>query len=75
MQLTLKVNQGEGDYEVSTNLYTIASGRIGHIGEPYVPIQGANIAWLLANGFITETKNTKPKSATIETAGTEGSQE
>ena len=23
MQLTLKVNQGEGDYEVSTNLYTI----------------------------------------------------
>ena len=56
-------------------MYTITSGRIGHIGEPYVPIEGANIAWLLANGFITETKNTKPKSATIETAGTEASQE
>ena len=53
-------------------MYTIASGRIGHVGEPYVPIQGADIAWLLAGGFITENKNTKPKSATIETAGTEG---
>ena len=56
-------------------MYIIASARIGHIGEPYVPQEGANIAWLLANGFITETKNTKPKSATMETAGTEGSQE
>jgi len=56
-------------------MYTIASGRIGHVGQPYEPQEGANIAWLLANGFITETKNTKPKSATIETAGTEGSQE
>jgi hypothetical protein len=56
-------------------MYTIASSRIGHIGQPYVPIEGADIAWLLANGFITETKNTKPKSATIETAGTETSQE
>ena len=56
-------------------MYTIASARIGHIGQPYVPQEGANIAWLLANGFITETKNTKPKSATMETAGTERSQE
>ena len=56
-------------------MYTITSARIGHVGEPYVPQEGANIAWLLANGFITETKNTKPKSATIETAGTEASQE
>ena len=56
-------------------MYTITSGRIGHIGEPYEPIEGADIAWLLAGGFITETKNTKPKSATIETAGTEASQE
>jgi len=53
-------------------MYTIASGRIGHVGQPYEPQEGANIAWLLANGFITETKNTKPKSATIDTAGTEG---
>ena len=53
-------------------MYTIASARIGHVGQPYEPQQGANIAWLLANGFITETKNTKPKSATIETAGTDG---
>ena len=53
-------------------MYTIASGRIGHVGQPYEPLEGANIAWLLANGFITETKNTKLKSATIETAGTEG---
>ena len=56
-------------------MYTIASARIGHIGEPYVPQEGANIAWLLAGGFIKETKNTKPKSATIETAGTEGSED
>ena len=56
-------------------MYTITSGRIGHIGEPYEPLEGANIAWLLANGFITETKNTKAKSATIETAGTEDSGE
>ena len=56
-------------------MYTIASARIGHVGEPYVPIKGANIAWLLAGGFITETKNTKPKSATIETAGTDGSED
>lgn len=56
-------------------MYTIASARIGHVGEPYQPIEGANIAWLLANGFITETKNTKAKSATIETAGTEDSGE
>ena len=56
-------------------MYTIASARIGHIGEPYVPIEGANIAWLLAGGFIKETKNTKPKSATIETTGAEDSGE
>ena len=56
-------------------MYTIASGRIGHVGQPYVPQEGANIAWLLANGFITETKNTKLKSATMDTAGTEASQE
>jgi hypothetical protein len=56
-------------------MYTITSGRIGHIGEPYEPIEGADIAWLLANGFITETKNAKLKSATIETAGTDGSED
>ena len=56
-------------------MYTIASARIGHVGQPYVPQEGANIAWLLANGFITETKNTKAKSATIETTGAEDSGE
>ena len=56
-------------------MYTITSARIGHVGEPYVPIEGADIAYLLDNGFIAETKNSKAKSATIETAGTEGSQE
>ena len=56
-------------------MYTIASARIGHVGQPYEPVDGANIAWLLANGFITEIKNTKLKSATIETTGTEASQE
>ena len=56
-------------------MYTIASARIGHVGQPYVPQEGANIAWLLANGFITEIKNTKAKSATIETTGTEDSGE
>ena len=56
-------------------MYTITSARIGHVGQPYEPQQGANIAWLLANGFITETKNTKAKSATMETAGTDGSED
>jgi len=56
-------------------MYTITSARIGHVGEPYVPLEGADVAWLLAGGFITETKNTKPKSATMETAGTDGSED
>ena len=56
-------------------MYTIATARIGHVGEPYVPIEGADIAYLLANGFITETKNSKAKSATIETTGAEDSGE
>ena len=56
-------------------MYTIASARIGHVGQPFEPQEGANIAWLLANGFITEVKNTKGKSATMNTAGTEASQE
>ena len=56
-------------------MYTITSARIGHVGEPYVPIEGADIAYLLANGFITETKNSKAKSATIETTGAEDSGE
>ena len=50
-------------------MYTITSARIGHVGEPYVPIEGADIAYLLANGFIAETKNSKAKSATIGTTG------
>ena len=56
-------------------MYTITSARIGHVGEPYIPIEGADIAYLLANGFITETKNSKAKSATIETTGAEDSGE
>jgi hypothetical protein len=56
-------------------MYTITSARIGHVGEPYEPIEGADIAWLLANGFIAETKNTKAKSATIQTSGTDGSED
>ena len=56
-------------------MYTITSARIGHVGQPYVPIEGADIAYLLANGFITETKNSKAKSATIETTGAEDSGE
>jgi hypothetical protein len=56
-------------------MYIITSGRIGHIGEPYVPIEGADIAYLLANGFIAETKKSKAKSATMETTGAEDSGE
>ena len=56
-------------------MYTITSARIGHVGQPYVPIEGADLAYLLANGFIAETKNSKAKSATIETTGTEDSGE
>ena len=49
--------------------YTIASQKLGVIGEPYIPKEGINIDALLAGGFIVqaevstteEEKSAKPK--------------
>ena len=49
--------------------YTIASEKLGVIGEPYIPKEGINIDALLAGGFIVcaevstteEEKPAKPK--------------
>lgn len=55
--------------------YTIASARLGAIGEQYEPKPGINIAALLAGGFIIEQVSTteepkpaknKPKKASKE---------
>ena len=42
-------------------IYTIASTRLGIIGEPYVPVDGINVAALLSGGFIVEQSTPKPK--------------
>jgi hypothetical protein len=49
--------------------YTIASEKLGVIGEPYIPKEGINLDALLAGGFIVqaevstteEEKSAKPK--------------
>jgi len=41
--------------------YTIASSKLGVIGEPFVPVDGINVAALLSGGFIVEQSTPKPK--------------
>ena len=41
--------------------YTIASSKLGIIGDPFVPVDGINVAALLSGGFIVEQSTPKPK--------------
>ena len=41
--------------------YTIASSKLGIIGNPFVPVDGINVAALLEGGFIVEQSTPKPK--------------
>lgn len=42
-------------------IYTIASTKLGIIGDPYVPAEGINVEALLSGGFIVEQSTPKPK--------------
>ena len=42
-------------------IYTIASTKLGIIGDPYVPANGINVAALIAGGFIVQQSTPKPK--------------
>ena len=44
-------------------IYTIASTKLGIIGDPYVPADGINVAALLSGGFIVEQSTPKPKKS------------
>jgi len=41
--------------------YTIASSKLGVIGEPFIPADGINVAALLFGGFIVEQSTPKAK--------------
>ena len=41
--------------------YTIASNKLGVIGDPFIPADGINVAALLKGGFIVEQSTPKPK--------------
>ena len=41
--------------------YTIASSKLGVIGEPFIPADGINVAAILSGGFIVEQSTPKPK--------------
>ena len=42
-------------------IYTIASSKLGIVGDPYIPAEGINVAALLSGGFIVEQSTPKPK--------------
>jgi hypothetical protein len=42
-------------------IYTIASTKIGIIGDPYIAADGINVAALLSGGFIIAQSTPKPK--------------
>jgi hypothetical protein len=42
-------------------IYTIASTKLGIIGDPFVPVDGINVAALLFGGFIVKQSTPKPK--------------
>ena len=41
--------------------YTIASSKLGVIGQPFIPADGINVSALLFGGFIVEQSTPKPK--------------
>jgi hypothetical protein len=42
-------------------IYTIASTKLGIVGDPFIPDEGINVAALLSGGFIVEQSTPKPK--------------
>jgi hypothetical protein len=42
-------------------IYTIASTKLGVIGDPYLPAEGINVAALITGGFIVEQSTPKPE--------------
>ena len=43
-------------------IYTIASTKLGIIGDPFIAAEGINVAALLSGGFIVEQSTPKPKN-------------
>ena len=42
-------------------IYTIASPKLGIVGDPYLPAEGINVEALIFGGFIVEQSTPKPK--------------
>jgi len=42
-------------------IYTIASSKLGIVGDPYIPTEGINVDALIFGGFIVEQSTPKPK--------------
>jgi hypothetical protein len=42
-------------------IYTIASTKLGIVGDPYIPAAGINLEALLSGGFIVKQSTPKPK--------------
>ena len=42
-------------------IYTVASSKLGIVGDPYIPAKGINVAALIAGGFIVQQSTPKPK--------------
>ena len=42
-------------------IYTIASSKLGIVGDPFIPDEGINVSALLSGGFIVEQSTPKPK--------------
>jgi hypothetical protein len=44
-------------------IYTIASSKLGIVGDPFIPAEGINVAALLSGGFIVEQSTPKTKKS------------
>ena len=42
-------------------IHTIASSKLGIVGDPFIAAAGINVAALIAGGFIVEQSTPKPK--------------
>ena len=42
-------------------IYTIASSKLGIVGDPYLPAEGINVEALIFGGFIVKQSTPKPK--------------
>jgi hypothetical protein len=51
-------------------IYTIASSKLGIVGDPFIPDEGINVPALLSGGFIVEQSTPKPKKPAKTNADT-----